>query len=147
MELDTQTLTAKEWIPSFPYTTNDINDYWKNWGIGSFVVDVYDWRNQYYYAPEHILYDLDLENHTAIPVKKTFDKNEICSLAAGFHMESQWMPYCCYEDAFNSLEDIASGNIHGPSFEKSKQIEAYHSVNSSPGGDCGEKVYRYLSKI
>ncbi|MBQ7584197.1 MAG: hypothetical protein IJT24_06255, partial [Lachnospiraceae bacterium] len=91
VEVDVNTYEAKEWIPPFPYTTDDKNDYWKNWGMGSFVIDSFDWTFQYYYAPEHILYDIDPYAHTAVPIETGFDKEDVFSLAAGFHMDSQWM--------------------------------------------------------
>ena len=91
-------------------------------------------------------YALERDAGTCREIPITFDKEEIMSMAQGFHRDSQWMPYCCYEDVFNSLEDIASGNIHGPAFEREKQLEAYRTVNASPEGDCGEKVYRAVKK-
>ena len=147
VEVDVNTHEATEWIPPFHYTTDDKNDYFRNWGIGSFIIDSYDWTYKYYYAPEHILYDLNLEKHIAEPVKTRIDKDDIYNLAAGFHKDSQWMPYSCFEDVFNSLADIAAGNIHGHSFDKERQIDAYRHINASPNGDCGEKAYRYMNSI
>lgn len=146
VELDVNTHEAKEWIPPFPYTTEDRNDYWKNWGMGSFVRDAYDLSCKYIYNPDHIIYDIDLDSHSAKQIKTHFDKENVFKLAAGFHKDSQWMPYCCFEDVFNPLSDIASGNIHGPAFDENRQIEAYRSINASPEGDCGEKVYNFMKK-
>ena len=146
VELDVHTHEAKEWDPPFPYTTEDKNDYWRNGNMGFFWRDAYDFSDRFYYAPEHLDYELDLEHHTCSLRESGFEKDDIFSLAAGFHRESQWMPYCCLEDLFNSLSDIASGNIHGPAFDRTAQIEAYKQANASPDGDCGEKVYRRLKK-
>ena len=147
VQIDIDTDEASEWVPPFDYTTDDKNDYWKNWGMGYFYLDSFDWTYKYFYAPEHIIYDLDLEKNTAAPEHTAFDKEDVFRLASGFHRESQWMPYVCFEDVFNSLNDIAAGNIHGPAFNKDHQTEAYRSINASPDGDCGEKVFRYLKRI
>ncbi len=147
IEVDVNSHEIKEWIPPFDFTIEDKNDYWKNWGIGSIFRDSYDHSCKFYYSPEHILYDVDLEDKTATPIDTTFDKDDIYKLAAGFHRDSQWMPYVCFEDVFNSLDDIALGSIHGSVFEKERQIEAYCTINASPDGSCGDKVYHHLKSL
>ncbi|MCR4643710.1 MAG: hypothetical protein K5697_17005 [Lachnospiraceae bacterium] len=144
VELDTKMHEAKEWKPPFSYTLEDKNDYWFNGSVGYFYRDPRTLESFYFYTPEHKNYRLDPELGTCSEIPVTFDKEEIASMAAGFHKDSQWMPYCCYEDVFNSLPEILSGRIHGPVFERERQIEAYRAVNASPEGDCGEKVRQIL---
>ena len=145
VELDTHTHEAKEWKAPFPWSMEDTNSYRKNWNIGYFFTDVYDLSVRFYYAPERILYRIDFESQSAEPIPCSFDKEDVYALAPGFHRDSQWMPYCCFEDVFNSLEDIASGHIHGPAFDRMRQLDAYRHVNASPDGDCGKKVYEVLT--
>ena len=144
VELDTTTYAVKEWTAPFPWTTDDISDYRKNNGVGGFYIDMHDHNWYYNYHPEHRTYRMNLGEGTCEEVPISFDKEEIRGFAQGFHSESQWMPYCCKEDLFNTLEDIITDSIHGDSFDKIKQIEAYKHVNASPEGDCGEKVYREI---
>ncbi len=105
---------------------------------------MYDQKWYFNYAPEHRTYRLELSEGTCEEIPIYFDKNEVLGFAKGFHAESQWMPYCCKEDLYNTLEDIVTDNIHGEQFDKEKQIKAYQPVNTSPDGDCGEKVYRQI---
>ncbi len=145
VELDTTTHEVNEWVPPFSYSTEDKNDYKKNWSVGFFFRDTYDYACYFYYAPEHILYELDLKECKVIREEKfEFDREEVFSLATGFHLESQWLPYCCFEDIFNPIAGIVRGDIHGKPFSKDIQIEAYADINASPEGDCGERVYRTM---
>lgn len=150
VEFNTETLEAKEWDTPFAWAVDDISDYRRNNGIGDFYLDRYNHNWYFNYTPEHRTYRLDISEHTCEEIPITFNKDEVLRFARGFHAESQWMPYCCKEDLFNTLEDIVTDNIHGDQFDREKQIEAYKHVNASPEGDCGEKVYReilaYLSK-
>ena len=79
-------------------------------------------------------------------VEISFSKEEVYSNASGYGKESQWLQYCCREDAFNSIEDELDGTIHGDAFDKQKQIQEYLQINTSPDGNCGEKVYQYIIK-
>ncbi|MBO5550589.1 MAG: hypothetical protein J5966_01400, partial [Lachnospiraceae bacterium] len=146
VEVDTVTNESKEWQPPFAYSTEDKNDYWFNGSIGYFYQDLWTLEYFFYYAPEHKHYALDMEKGTYEELSVTFDKEEITGMALGFHRDSQWMPYCCYEDVFNSLEGIISGHINGAAFDRERQLLAYRTVNASPDGDCGEKVYKLLSQ-
>lgn len=147
VEIDTHTNEVKEWLPPFSFTVEDRSSYWKNGGIGYFYRDAFDFSAKFYYAPEHIIYDLDLSNHTAKAKEFVFDKDEVFGLSMGFHRESQWLPYCCFEDVFNSLEDFIKNNTHGKQFDKDTQLETFKVINASPGGDCGEKVFSYIKNI
>ncbi len=92
------------------------------------------------------IYDLDMDKHSAKPEHISFDREEAKNLSYGFHKSTQWMPYCCFEDVFNPLGSFLDGDINGPAFDKEKQIEAYRSVNASPAGDCGEKVFKIIKR-
>lgn len=147
VEVDAHTNEVKEWIPPFSFTTEDRSNYWKNGGIGFFYRDAFDYSIKFYYAPEHILYDLDLNKHTAKAKEFIFDKDEVLGLSMGFHRESQWLPYCCFEDVFNPLGDYIRNDIHGAQFDREKQLEVFKNINASPNGDCGKKLYRLLKSL
>ena len=91
-----------------------------------------------------LTFDLGTKEIAQVPV--SFDRDEIYSLAPGFCKISQWMPYCCCEDVFDPLSDIAAGRIHGAEYDRSMQLSAYESINDSPDGDCGEKVYSFMKE-
>ncbi|MCR5676185.1 MAG: hypothetical protein K6G16_10805 [Lachnospiraceae bacterium] len=141
VERDMTTGACREWTPPFPVTTDDRNAYWYNGSIGYFQRYLLNPVCEFFYAPEHITYRLDPDTGACEEVKITFDRDEIFAMAPGFHRDSQWMPYCCFEDIFNTLPDIAAGIVHGPAFDRQAQIEAYRAVNASPDGDCGAKVW------
>lgn len=146
VEVDVHSHEVKEWIPPFSYSTEDKSIYWKNGAIGYFYRDAYDYSAKFYYSPEHILYELDLKRNTAKAREAYFDKKEVFDLSKGFHKESQWLPYCCFEDVFNPLGDFIRNNIHGSQFEREKQLEAFRSIISCPEGDCGASVFAYLNR-
>lgn len=146
VEIDTYSHEAKEWVPPFPFTTEDRSIYWKNGHMGYFFRDIYDYSPFFYYVPEHILFKLDLYKNTAIAKEFSFDKEEVYGLSLGFHRESQWLPYCCFEDVFNPLGDFIRNNVHGAQFDKDIQIKTFKGINASPKGDCGDKVFERLKR-
>ena len=76
-----------------------------------------------------------------------FDVNELKEHEPGFCYFSQWLRYCCHENAFNSIRDFLEGNISGNQFEKDLQIEAYKAVASNSNGDCGVKIHEFMSRL
>jgi len=145
VEIDAHSNKAKEWIPPFLYTTEDRSSYWKNGSIGYFYRDAFDHSLKYYYAPDHILYDLDMNYNTATAHEFSFDKEEVFGLSMGFHCESQWLPYCLFEDIFNPLGDFIRNEVHGAKFDRNIQLDTFKSINASPEGDCGERVYQEVA--
>ena len=73
VEIDVHTNEVKEWIPPFPYTTEDKSSYWKNGSIGFFYRDSFDFSAKFFYAPEHIIYNLDLYHNEATCNEFVFD--------------------------------------------------------------------------
>lgn len=54
------------------------------------------------YFPERKTYEINLETGSRQEVKMEFYRYDVFSHGAGFDRDSQWMLYCCAEDAFNS---------------------------------------------
>ncbi len=146
VELNTNTGEVREWYPPFEIRMQDKNKYYPNWGMGFFTRDMFDGSYRYFYAPERKIYDIDLKTKKVKEVEVLFDKEEVLNHAPGFSKWSEWTQYICVEDVFNSLEDLLNNNIHGNQFDKEKQIQLYATVNASVDGDCGKKVYRFLSE-
>ena len=144
IELNTKTGEVNEWKAPVPIVFGDKSVYFTNWGIGYFTKDIKQ-TYRYVYTPERKTYDINLETKEISEVDVVFDKKEVYEHASGFTKWSQWIQYICMEDVFNSLEDFVNNKIQGAQFDKEKQIQAYANINASVNGDCGEKVYRFMS--
>lgn len=100
---------------------------------------IYDGEKYSYLSPiDGCLYDL-----YGLKMKKRkviFNiKNEL-----KFKRLSRGCGYCCKEDLIISLDRFI--NEYDSCFDKDEQIKDYENINASPDGDCGEKVYNFLSK-
>jgi hypothetical protein len=73
-----------------------------------------------------------------------FDVEELRRHEPGFAEQSEWMQYCCMENAFNSLKCFIDGNIVGNQFDRERQLAAFSRINAGVDGDCGEKVYQFI---
>ena len=73
-----------------------------------------------------------------------FNVDELKQHEDGFNDSSQWLKYCCCENAFNSLKDFLDEGITGKQFEKEKQIKSYEIIAANNDGSCGEKVHEYI---
>ena len=73
-----------------------------------------------------------------------FSVDELKEHEPGFCEDSEWLRYCCRENAFNSLTDLLDGNITGDKFDKSRQLEAYQEIVANYDGRCGEKLHEYV---
>lgn len=62
-----------------------------------------------FYYPERKLYDFDIEKNELKEIEIKFNVDELRQHEDGFNDCSQWMKYCCYEGAFNSLKDFWMG--------------------------------------
>jgi hypothetical protein len=145
IEFDTKTGEVNEWKSPLPVTWEDKSPYIRNWGLGYFIMDMYDFTFRFYYAPERKTYDIDLDTKQISLVDMEYDYNDVADNICGFSLDSDWNMYNCCENAFNSLDDLINNNITGNQHSRERQIEAYMSINASPDGDCGKKVYRYLN--
>ncbi len=152
VELDPESGEAKEWKSPIKVTTDDEDDYWPNWGFGAFVVNMDDYMAdrepgyRFYHYPSHLTYEIDLETKAIRTVDVTYDKENAYAHSGGFRKDSQWMPYCCQESVYNTLQDFADGTVYGEKFDRELQLKEFRSVNASPEGDCGEKVYKQIKE-
>lgn len=147
VKLNPYTGKAEEWESPFNTSAEDISQYIPNWGIGGFIYDVNNTEKcSFMLSSERKTYDIDLHTKEIKEVEMSFEKEEVYRHADGYGKESQWIQYCCVENVFNSVADELGGNIHGETFDREKQIKEFSQINASPDGDCGEKIYRYVTK-
>lgn len=147
--LDKETGEFQEWMPPFEVSYEEKNEYYALGHAGTFVrrTDTLgEWTYRYFDAQSRRQYDVHLETdvYEEIPIK--FCKEELNEHVAGFDRMSDWMTYCCKEDAFNSLRDFIDGCITGKAFDREKQIEACRAISANHKGTCGEEIYRYVCK-
>lgn len=144
VELFPESGEVREWIPPFPFSMEDKSSYRQNWGRGHFIRDLNDRSYRYFYAPEQITYDVNLETKECSTVDIYYDKEEVAGHAPGYVKWSEWTQYVCVEDVFNTLEQLLDRMIQGGQYNKEAELAAYESINASPEGDCGKKVYEFL---
>lgn len=147
MHLDLVTGAMLKWDTGIGNATRGKNGYYVAGNMGSFVLDytlLGSARQRMWYTPERKLYDIDIETKECQEIEIVFDYSELLENETGFMEESEWMQYCCKENAFNTLKDLLDDNITGNQFDKRKQIEAFARINASTAGNCGELVYQYL---
>ncbi|MBP3602590.1 MAG: hypothetical protein J6J79_00405, partial [Lachnospiraceae bacterium] len=147
VKLNPNTGETEEWESPFDISAEDISPYISNWGMGSFMLDIKNTKKyRFLFSPERKLYDIDLYTKEIHEVEMGFHKEEVYRHANGYGKNSQWLQYCCVENVFNSIADELDGNIHGEAFDRQTQIAEYAQINASPDGDCGEKIYKYVTK-
>jgi hypothetical protein len=144
IEFNPENGKAKEWDSPLPATWEDKSPYIRNWGMGNFKRDMYDFTYGFYYAPDRTTYDIDLDTKEISKVDIGYDYNDVADNIRGFSLGSDWNMYFCSENVFNSLENLITDNIRGGQFDSEKQLEAYLAINASMDGNCGERVYGFL---
>ena len=77
-------------------------------------------------------------------VEIDFDYEQLKMQEPGFSEESEWLPYCLNESAFNSLNDLLDETITGNPFDKERQIKAFSRINANTNGTCGEQIHKMV---
>ena len=134
----------ERWETPFDMSNRGRNGYFCSEGMGGFCI-TFPQRGKadcrIWYAPKRRLYDINIDTKEYKEVEIDFDYEELKMQEPGFSEESEWLPYCLNESAFNSLNDLLDGNITGNSFDKERQINAFSRINVSTDGMCGEKIH------
>ena len=76
-----------------------------------------------------------------LPVR--FDIEEVRQHMPGFSRNSEWIQYCCEENALQSLPMLLDGTLPGAPFDAAAEREAYGEVAVNIG-TCGERVYETI---
>jgi hypothetical protein len=87
---------------------------------------------------------VDLESDTYEEINIEFDIDELKAKEPGFERNSEWLQYCCEENAFNSLADFLDGKITGKAFDREKQINCFAEIAANNDGTCGEKLHEFI---
>ncbi len=105
-------------------------------------------RYELFYWPERKMYSYDFEkNECGEEIEVKFDVDDLKIHEGGFCDYSQWLRYCCVENAFNSLKNFLDGNITGKQFDRDKQIRSYGKISANNDGSCGIKVHEFISSL
>lgn len=144
IKIDKKTGAMSEWKPPFEIPYSVLKGYYNNFGHTAFFgesngnevfVVVYD---------DRALYKVNLETNEYKKIKIEIDVEFLRKNTAGFSEVSEWFPYACLENEFNSLEDFINNNIKGKAFNKEKQLSLYGNVVANIDGTCGEKVHNFI---
>lgn len=147
IKLDTETGVFSEWDVPIPDKENmaDVSkEYFYTTGKYRLIWSIEEKdRYKLFYYPERKLYDFDIEKNELKEIEIKFDVNELKQHEDGFNDCSQWLKYCCCENAFNSLKDFLDDNITGKQFDREKQLKSYGEIAANNDGSCGEKVHEF----
>lgn len=144
VRLDLISGEAQKWNVDLDTMSAD-KDYFPSWSTASFVRNREDeHKYRLLYVPTRSIYDVDLVTGKLDKVEVFFSKDEVLQHIPGFAVESQWMQYCCNENAFHTLEDFLNGTMPGEAFNRERQLEEFEKINASIDGRCGERIYGYL---
>lgn len=145
--LDKDTGEIKEWKFPLPVPKERKNGYYNSWSVGGFVWDIDspgEETCQFFSRWDCKLYELNLktEEYREIPIE--YDLEELKSHEPGFCEESDWLPYMCGEDYFNSLGNFLDGKVVGSPFDRERQLKAFRKITANNDGTCGEKIHRFI---
>lgn len=148
LKLDTETGVFSEWeVPVYDKENMETisREYFYTTGKYGLIWSIED-ENKYklFYYPKRKLFDFDIGKNQLKEIQIKFDKDELRQHENGFNDSSQWMKYCCCENAFNSLENFLDGNIAGNQHDKKKQMNAYSEIAANSDGSCGEKIHEFI---
>lgn len=148
LEIDKESGEIRAWNPPFPVEENGKNGYWYSWAVATFLqqVETAEGENVYrlFYYPERKLYEINLDTGDCREISIVFDKEEVRSHEAGYCENSEWLQYCCVENAFCSLKDLLDGTISGALFDRHRQLAAYAKITANVDGTCGEKIHQTI---
>lgn len=147
VKLNIKSGMTERWDNPFDLTLVKQEGYSPSFGVGCFR-KCYEDNNNYcfIFEPMRRAYDIDWNTGTVVEIEETFRYEEVCAHAPGFAKESQWMQYCCKENAFHTLKDFLDGTLPGKPFDRDVQLAEFQKINASVDGKCGEKVIEYLKK-
>ena len=151
LEIDKESGEIRAWNPPFPVEENGKNGYWYCWAVATFLqqVETSEDENVYrlFYYPERKLYEMNLETGACREIPIVFDKEEVRSHEAGYCENSDWLQYCCVENAFCSLKHLMDGTLSGAPFDRDRQLAAYAKITANVDGTCGEKIHQTICGI
>lgn len=151
IKLDMETGVFSQWdvpIPNKENMETASKEYFYTTGKYGLIWSIEE-KNRYklFYHSERKLYDFDIEKNELDEIEIKFNIDELKQHEDGFNDSSQWLKYCCCENAFNSLKDFLDGNIMGGTFDREKQLTSYGEIAANNDGSCGRKVHEFIRNL
>lgn len=145
LRLDKKTGEAREWETPFSAVVREKKGYFSDHSLGKFVRQRSTGTRYFCRIAEREIYTFDLRKGAFQKIEEfPFDFSGVKRQAFGFEQQSDWLPYGCMEDAFNSLDDFLEGDITGSPFDHEKAVAAYGRIAANADGTAGEKTYAFV---
>ena len=147
VKLDISNRSVAEWAPPFKVYTENISQYFYNWGRGyfsrSWVSDEVRWVS----APERVAYNLNMEKDEIVTVKAVFSEKDIYQQYGSGFKATENRLYCLWETWWNPLYNYLSGKVIGDSYDGNISDRVSKNLNAGLDGCCGKHIYEKLAEI
>lgn len=150
LTLNRETGKMEKWEIPFSFKNRGKNGYFAASGMGGFVITFLQMGKadcRIWYPPERKLYDININTKEYQEVEIDFDYEQLKEHESGYMEDSEWLPYCLHESAFNSLADLLEGRITGKPFDIERQIKAFSKINANTSGTCGEQIHKMMCEL
>lgn len=149
LELDESNGEMKRWHIPMDIKQPELSGYFRTDIMPFFEMNTLQPKGNCYRlwdSTDRRLYDIHADTFECKEIEIAFDQRDMLEyLSGGFKQESEWMQYCCNEDAFHSLQDLLNEHVQGAKFDKEKALRAFQLVNTSIDGMCGKRVYDFVN--
>ncbi len=146
--LDKDTGEMREWKPPFETSREGKDGYYISESPGYFVYRPDSLERGiylFYSQTDSRLYEVNLRDDWYQEIKVSFSLDELKAQEPGFREISEWLPYGCQENCFNTLRRFLDGDIMGDAFDRARQLRAYKEITANCDGTSGEKIHRFLT--
>lgn len=147
VELDEASGEMKKWEPPMVISMQANKDYFQMDGIGGIYPIINNRKQEWNLLlnmSDRRIFAFNLLTNDYHEIGVTFDHEQLVAHVPGFWMESEWMQYCCHEDAFNSLQNLLDDRIITHTYEYQRALHSFEIINASVNGDCGKKILRFI---
>lgn len=138
---------TREWKPPFSISEEGKNSYYSSGSPGYFMYRSDSLKRgiyRFFSQTDSRLYDINLKTGEFKEIRVEFDLEEVRNQEPGFAENSEWFPYGCEENYFNTLENFLDGNVTGNSFDRERQLHGYQKIGVNLDGTCGEKIHQFM---
>lgn len=145
--LNKDTGEVVEWIPPYKQSDHIKNGYYRIGAKAYFIepTENIESRDRYLFSCyDRKLYNVNPETGSYSEIEIGFQEPELQNSEPGFRENSDWMQYCCVENAFNSLSDFLEDRITGNPFDRDRAIRAFGKVAANIDGTSGDKIYEVV---
>ena len=145
VRLNKKTGKMTEWKNNIPVSNNVSHGYFYHFtGTGVFYNSLNTKDIYYFHISDRQLYEFDITTKTFNKIDIQFNVDELKQQSHGFSNQSSWIPYSCFENAFQTLKDLLDETLPGRPFDKESQLIFYKHLNASIDGTAGEKIYQFV---